>query len=135
MMLLDLPTIVIFFFEQDTIPVGFHIDNNPTSFGGLLKRSSEFAAAFRVGIVGVFAIGVCVVDDQAKAGMWIVDGDVLKHRLIAIGITKSCNRATTNELVNANGFALLVIDKDRVEGFHQHRFSVAKFELYLTVRT
>ena len=80
------------------------------------ERLDQLAAALRMGVVGVFACRVGVMDDQAEARAGIVDGRVFEHGLVAVAIADGHHGAAAGEPVDAGGLAFLVIDEDRDDG-------------------
>ena len=75
---------------------------------GFIQRLVELAEGGGP-VVGVFAVGVGVVDEAGKAGAISGHGP-FQHLLVAVGIAEGEDRAATDELVDGDGLAGLVID-------------------------
>src|ERR1044072_7657842 len=95
---------------ENPLPVLLHVDHVPPVHRRGLKRLVKFAK-MRLAIVGVFAVCVGVVQNQAKPGAAGAKCRPLQHFEIAVGIAERCNGATTDMLVDAHGLSGFVVDK------------------------
>jgi hypothetical protein len=78
---------------------------------GVLKSFHQLATAFGMIVIRVLAFGIGMMDDQAKTRPRVLNRGVFQHRLVAITVTKASNWPPTNELVDADRLAVLVVDK------------------------
>jgi hypothetical protein len=78
----DLPL----FGPEDGIPVLLHVHNEPAALGGLLKCFDKLPGALRLGVIGIFAFTVGMVDDESETRARVVDRGVLQHRVIAVTV-------------------------------------------------
>ena len=86
-----------------------------------------------VAIVGVFAFGVGVMDDQAEARAAAHRGP-LQHFEIAVGVAERGDRAAADVLVDADRLAGLVVDEVDLGQPEQKRLAVAHLESCLDRR-
>ena len=78
------------------------------------------AAEVRVAVVGVFAFGVGVVDDQPEAHAAGHRGP-LQHFEVAVGIAEGRDRAAADMFIDADRLAGLVVDEVDLRQAEQHR--------------
>ena len=78
------------------------------------------AGAFGLRVVGVFAFGIGVVDDQPEGGTGIADGGVFQHLLVTIAVAECSDWAAANKLMDADRLARSVINEEVVHCLHQH---------------
>src|SRR5687767_5686302 len=67
---------------KDFLPVGFHADDNPVLRLGLVERLVELADV-RGTVVGEFAFGIVVVDEQHQT-LALAGGGDLQHLQVAV---------------------------------------------------
>ena len=103
--------------------------------GSIFESGDEFSAALRGGVVGVFALGIGVVDNETKRRMWVVDCGVFEHLHVTVAITEAGDGAAPDELVDAGGFACFVVDEEVLHCFDQHGAVVAQFVDHAGVRS
>src|SRR5262245_47670112 len=115
--------------REDCSPVVLHVDENPTPFGRLVESFVE-ASNVRVAIVGVFALGISMMNDQSEAGAVFHRGP-LEHLKVAIGVAEGNDRAATDEAINADRLARAVVDKIDVRHAIKYRLAVLHFILHL----
>ena len=97
---------------EDGFPVGFHVDDGPAFGGGFVEGFVEFADAGGT-VVGVFAFGVGVVDEEgeARAEGGVAGGGVLEHLEVAVGVAEGHDGAFSDDAVDGLGFAGAVVDE------------------------
>jgi len=71
---------------EDGIPVLLHVHNEPAALGGLLEGFDKLAGALRLGVIGIFAFTIGMVDDEAETRARVVDRRVLQHRVVAVTV-------------------------------------------------
>ena len=64
----------------------------------------------RIAVVGRLAFGVGVMDEHSEAGAFPGSGP-LEHLEVTIGVARGEDRAAADVLLNADGFAVLVVDE------------------------
>ena len=67
-------------------------------------------ADVRLAVVGPFALGVGVVDEEAEARA-AAGGGPLQHLQVAVGVAEGGDRPAADVLVDADGLAGLVVDE------------------------
>ena len=70
-----------------SLPVVLHVDDGPALLRGLVERLVELADV-RSAIVGIFALGVGVVDDEAEPRRPCSPGRPLQHLQVAVGVAE-----------------------------------------------
>ena len=92
-------------------PIVFHVHDHPPALGCRSEGLDKFAAALRVGVVGVFPIRVGVVDNQPET--WrAADGRQLQHLVIPVRVAEAHNRPLSDELTDPHGLPRLVINQN-----------------------
>lgn len=114
---------------EDLLPVVFHADDGPAFGGGFIESLVELADG-RFTVVGVFALGVGVVDDEHEVGAGACCGP-LQHLLVAVGVAKCSDRAAADVLVDADGFAGAVVDEAYFGQAPEIGFAIDHLELSL----
>jgi hypothetical protein len=74
-------------------------------------------------LVGPFALGVIMVDDQAEARA-VAGGGPFEHREIAVRVAGGEDRALADVADDADGLARLVVDEADAAVLHQRRRAV-----------
>ena len=82
-----------------------------------------------VAVVGPFALGVGVVDDEAEARRRCRRSVHCEHLQVAVGVAEGGDRAAADVLLDADGLAGLVVDEVDLRQPHEHRLAVAQLEL------
>src|SRR6185295_5157615 len=115
--------------RKDSLPVGFHADDDPVVRLGLVPGLVELADV-RGAVVGELTLGVVVVHDEREALAGAVGGD-LQHLQIAVGVAECGNRPAADLAVDADRLARAVVDEDEVRAAPQHGLTVLHLELHL----
>src|SRR4051812_31044418 len=80
-------------------------------------------------IVGVFALGVGVVDNEPyswpRSALWSF-GRPLEHFQIAVGVAECKNWMAADESINADHFARTVVDELDFGCLHEHRLTIVQ---------
>ena len=95
--------------RENDLPIVPHSHDRPAPLLRFLQCRDQLTAALGLGVIGVLALSIGVVDNQAKTRMRIVNGRVFQHCLVAIAVAKTGSRAAANELVNPDGLSVLVV--------------------------
>jgi len=93
---------------------------------GLIEGFVETANG-RLTIVGIFAVGIGVMDDEAETRPR-TGGGPLDHLQVAVGVAESGDGPPADVHLNADGFTRLVVDKVDFRQPHQHGRAVAQLE-------
>jgi hypothetical protein len=95
-------------FGEDGLPVVLHADEQPAT---LLGERQFLAQPSDLGVsgIGVFAPGVVVKHQHLQVGTFPAVS-VLQHLDVAVGVTESGDRATADVLIDADRFAVLVVN-------------------------
>src|SRR5690606_25200353 len=80
-------------------------------------------------VVGVFADGVGVVDDQAEAGA-VAGGGPLEHLEVAVGVAEGEDGTLADEALDADGLAGFVVHEVRLRQPHKGWLAVDLLELH-----
>ena len=120
---------------EDRPPIVLHANYCPAALWSFRQGFDQLAATLRVCVIGVFAHRVGVMDDQTKTCTGIPDGRVFEHFLVAIAVTESHHRTASNDLMDSDRLAGLVVHEDILECLEQDRLAVAHLEFYPAVRS
>src|SRR5215204_7543810 len=109
--------------RKHALPVSLHIHHGPVIHGSGIQRLVE-SAKVRFAIVCVFAFGVGVMNEKAKAYS-TAHGRPLQHFEVAIRVAKGGDRTAPDVLVDADRLASLVIDQVHLRKTKQDRPAIA----------
>src|SRR5208282_4515804 len=96
------------FKRVDPIPILLHVYDRPAPRLGFSQ--SLVQAAERRPLIGIFADGIGVMNEQSKARSRAYGGP-LQHRQIAVGVTKCSDGSASDVHVDTHRLALVVVDK------------------------
>ena len=96
--------------------------------GRLVERLVE-PADIGIAVVGVFALGVGVVDDEAQGRGAVLHRGPLEHLQVAIRVAEGDDRAAADEAVDADRFARPVVDKVDFRHAEQDRLGRPAFRI------
>src|SRR6266478_2807462 len=94
---------------ENALPVVFHIDDRPFIQRGGVQRFVE-ATKGRVPVVSIFAFGVGMMNNQAKAAS-TGHRRPLQHFEIAVRVAERSDRSAADILVDAHWLADVVVDE------------------------
>ena len=114
--------------RKDGLPIVLHAHDCPPALRRFFQCFDKLAAALGLGVVGVFAFAVGVVDDEAETRARVVDGGVLQHCMVAVAVATTDDGSATDKLMNADWLARLVVHEQMVHCLRQHRSAVAQLE-------
>src|SRR5215470_12527277 len=86
--------------RKDSLPIGFHADDNPVPRLGLVPGAVELAD-IRLAVVGELALGVVVVHEEHEARARAGRGE-LQHLQIAVRIAEGRDRPAADAAVDAH---------------------------------
>src|SRR5215471_3396971 len=95
--------------RKDSLPIGFHADDNPFLRHGLVERLVELADR-RLPVVGELALGVVVVHEEHQAPARPRLGE-LQHLQVAVRVAERGYRPAADRAVDAHRLARAVVDE------------------------
>ena len=88
----------------------------------------------RLTVVRVFALRIGVMHHDAQAAGAPACGRPLQHLKIAVGVAEGGDRAATDMLLDADGFAGLVVDEVRPAGRRNRMGLPSRISNFVTMR-
>src|SRR5260221_2715716 len=119
----------LLFESENFLPVVLHADHGPAAGIGFVEPLVEAADA-RFAVVGPFAAGVVVVNVEAETRA-LAGGGPLQHLQVAVRIAERRDGPAADEFLDAEGFALLVVDEIHRGQLHDDGLAFAHLELLL----
>src|SRR5215470_8441551 len=115
--------------RKDSLPIGFHADDNPVPRLRLVPGAVELADV-RLAVVGELALGVVVVHDDQQTPAWPRGGE-LQHLQVAVGVTERGDRPAADAAVDADRLPRAVVDEVERRLAPEHRLAALHLELDL----
>src|SRR5262252_7050029 len=112
--------------RKDSLPIGFHADDNPVPRLRLVPGAVELADV-RLAVVGELALGVVVVHEEHESPSRPARGE-LQHLQVAVGVAEGGDRAAADAAVDADRLPRAVVDEIELGLARERRLAALRLE-------